>query len=135
MTVIESIIQFLGIYDKESQIGIDKLGSQTVSYSLMKAPQEEIHHFISGTEVHTDYYQLMARLDALSESERIENNAWGQGITEWIREKDAAGEYPVLDGFRCTGIGVSTPLYIEVTDNTSAIYQMTISINYVKEKV
>lgn len=130
MTVVESIIQFLGMYEIESRIGVDKLESQTASYSLMKAPQENVQRFISGMEIHTDYYQLMARLDSLSESERIENNAWGQGIAEWIRKKDDAGEYPVLDGYRCTGIGVSTPFYMEVTDNTSAIYQMTISIKY-----
>lgn len=79
MTVIESIIQFLGMYEIESRIGIDKLESQTASYSLMKAPQENVQHFISGMEIHTDYYQLMARLDAQSEQERIANNAWGTG--------------------------------------------------------
>lgn len=109
MTVIESIIQFLGMYEIESRIGIDKLESQTASYSLMKAPQENVQHFISGMEIHTDYYQLMARLDAQSEQERIANNAWGQGITEWINRKDKEKQYPVLDGYRCTGISVSTP--------------------------
>lgn len=134
MTVIESIIQFLGTYEKEKRIGVDKLESRTVSYSLMKAPKEEVQHFISGMEVHTEYYQLMARLDAASETERIANNAWGQEITEWIRQKNDSGEYPAPDGYRCTGIGVSTPFYMGVTDNSSAIYQMTISVEYVKER-
>ena len=133
MTVIERIIQFLGMYETESRIGVDKLESQTASYSLMKAPQENVQHFISGMEVHTDYYQLMARLDAQSEQERIANNAWGQGITEWIRQKDEAKQYPALDGYRCTGISVSTPFYMGMTDKSSAIYQMTIAIEYVKE--
>lgn len=133
MTVIESIIQFLGMYEIESRIGIDKLESQTASYSLMKAPQENVQHFISGMEIHTDYYQLMARLDAQSEQERIANNAWGQGITEWINRKDKEKQYPVLDGYRCTGISVSTPFYMRVTDISSAVYQMTIAIEYVKE--
>ena len=133
MTVIESIIQFLGMYETESRIGIDKLESQTASYSLMKAPQENVQHFISGMEVHTDYYQLMARLDAQSEQERIANNAWGQGITEWIRQKDEAKQYPALDGYRCTGISVSTPFYMGMTDKSGAVYQMTIAIEYVKE--
>lgn len=71
-----------------------------------------MQHFISGMEIHTDYYQLMARLDAQSEQERIANNAWGQGITEWINRKDKEKQYPVLDGYRCTGISVSTPFYM-----------------------
>lgn len=133
MTVIESIIRFLGDYEKE-RIGVDKLESRAVSYSLMKAPKEEVETYISGTEVHTGFYQLMARLDTLSESERVANNAWGQGITEWIRQKDDRGEYPALDGYRCTGIGVSTPFYMGMADESSAVYQMTIEIKYVKEK-
>ena len=98
----------------------------------MKAPQENVQHFISGMEIHTDYYQLMARLDAKSEQERIANNAWGQGIAEWISQKNREKQYPVLDGYRCTGISVSTPFY-KATDNSNAIYQMTIAIEYVKE--
>ena len=95
MTIIESIVQFLNQYEKE-KIGVDKLGSSTMSYSLMKEPQENVQRFISGLEVHTDYYQLAARRDAASEADRIANNAWGQGIAEWISQREQAGEYPAL---------------------------------------
>lgn len=133
MTIIESIVQFLNQYEKE-KIGVDKLGSSTMSYSLMKEPQENVQRFISGLEVHTDYYQLAARRDAASEADRIANNAWGQGIAEWISQKEQAGEYPALDGYVCAGIGISTPFYFGASDNGSAVYQVTIKIEYRKEK-
>lgn len=44
MTIIESIVQFLNQYEKE-KIGVDKLGSSTMSYSLMKEPQENVQRF------------------------------------------------------------------------------------------
>ena len=50
MTIIESIVQFLNQYEKE-KIGVDKLGSSTMSYSLMKEPQENVQRFISGQPV------------------------------------------------------------------------------------
>lgn len=135
MTVIESIISFLQGYDQEVRIGIDRLESQTVSYSLMKAPQENVERFVSGTEVHTDHYQLMARMDAVSEAERIKNNAWGQDIAEWIYQRSSRGEYPELNGYKCTDFGVSTPFFMGSTpDNASAVYQMTVFVKYVKEK-
>ena len=133
MTIIESIVQFLNQYEKE-KIGVDKLGSSTMSYSLMKEPQEKVQRFISGLEVHTDYYQLAARRDAASEADRIANNAWGQGIAEWISQREQAGEYPALDGYVCTGIGISTPFYFGASDNGSAVSQVTIKIEYRKEK-
>ena len=133
MTIIESIVQFLNQYEKE-KIGVDKLGSSTMSYSLMKEPQENVQRFISGLEVHTDYYQLAARRDAASEADRIANNAWGQGIAEWISQREQAGEYPALDGYVCIGIGISTPFYFGASDNGSAVYQVTIKIEYRKEK-
>lgn len=133
MTILESIVRFLGQYE-ECRIGVEKLESQTTSYSLMKAPQETVQHYISGTEIHTDYYQLMACRDAKSETERIANNAWGQGITEWIRQKSNVNEYPELDGYMCTDIGVSTPFYMGDADTDRAVYQMTVFIKYVKER-
>ena len=133
MTIIESIVQFLNQYEKE-KIGVDKLGSSTMSYSLMKEPQENVQRFISGLEVHTDYYQLAARRDAASEEDRIANNAWGQGIAEWISQKEQAGEYPALDGYVSTVIGISKPFYFGASNNGSAVYQVTIKIEYRKEK-
>ena len=89
MTIIESIVQFLGQYEAD-RIGVEKLTSQSTAYSLMKAPQEHVEKFISGLEIHTDYYELMVRRDATSEAERISNNAWGQGIAEWISPEKSA---------------------------------------------
>lgn len=97
LPAIRSIIQFLGQYEAD-RIGVEKLTSQSTAYSLMKAPQEHVEKFISGLEIHTDYYELVVRRDATSEAERISNNAWGQGIAEWISRKERTGDYPVLDG-------------------------------------
>lgn len=132
MTIIESIIQFLGQYEAD-QIGVEKLGSKSTAYSLTKAPQEHVEKFISGLEIHTDYYELMARRDATSVTERIANHAWGQGIAEWIAQKERTGDYPALDGYVCTGLGISTPFALTSADSSSAIYQMTIKIIYRKE--
>ena len=77
---------------------------------------------------------LAARREAASEAARIANNAWGQGIAEWISQREQAGEYPALDGYVCTGIGISTPFYFGASDNGSAVYQVTIKIEYRKEK-
>ena len=78
MTIIESVIQFLGQYEAD-RIGVEKLASQSTAYSLMKAPQEHVEKFISGMEIHTDYYELMARRDATSEAERLANHGVGAG--------------------------------------------------------
>ena len=132
MTIIESIVQFLGQYEAD-RIGVEKLTSQSTAYSLMKAPQEHVEKFISGLEIHTDYYELMVRRHATSEAERISNNAWGQGIAEWISRKERTGDYPVLDGYVCTGLGISTPFALTSADSNSAVYQMTIKVVYRKE--
>ncbi|MFQ8812360.1 MAG: hypothetical protein ACLR8X_03995 [Gallintestinimicrobium sp.] len=44
MTIIESIVQFLNQYEKE-KIGVDKLGSDTMSYSLMEGAAGECPAF------------------------------------------------------------------------------------------
>lgn len=138
MTISESIIIWLKRFEAEGMekiksIDTDALQSVSASYGLMKAPQENVKKYLSGREVHSDYYQFMARLDSGTNGDRIDNQAWFEGLTKWVSEKSREKDFPVLrEGLHCTGISIASPFYMGSGDNNTAVYQMTISITYQK---
>lgn len=135
MTIGESIVQWLQQCEVEgSHIGsidTDSLKAAGVSYALMKAPQENVKRYLSGKELHTDHYQFLARLNSGTNTDRIDNHAWFEGLTEWVSRKARERDFPELrDGLRCTGISITSPFYAGQGDHNTAIYQLTIAIKY-----
>lgn len=139
MTISQSIIAWLKRFEAEGldrikSVDTDALKAVSASYGLMKAPEENIKKYLSGKEVHTEYYQFAARLDAQENNDRIDNQAWFEGLTDWVRDRDKNKDFPALEaGLSCQGISIKSPFYMGKSDNHTAIYQMAIAIKYEKE--
>lgn len=136
MTVSQAVINWLLTFDSEygkmTGIDTDIIKGTTASYALVKEPVQNKIEDILGNVTCTDYYQLAARLDSQVNSDRIDNVAFLEALTEWIREKDKAKDYPVIEHGTVTveKIEVTTPFYLGKTDGDNSIYQLTIAIKY-----
>ncbi len=136
MTVSQAVINWLLTFDSEygkmTGIDTDIIKGTTASYALVKEPVQNKIEDILGNVTCTDYYQLAARLDSQVNSDRIDNVAFLEALTEWIREKDKAKDYPVIEQGTVTveKIEVTTPFYLGKTDGDNSIYQLTIAIKY-----
>lgn len=134
MTVVEAIVKWL----KEARINkisTDALPGQSVAYGIAKEPVQNVKIFISGRKVYTDYYEFLARLDSKTDTERTNNHAFMEGLSEWIYEQNAKEMYPVLpEHLKCSDISVSTPFHMQRADEDSAVYGFTIKIKYEKER-
>ena len=135
MTVSESIISWLKTFDskKLKKIDTDIQSTDNYSYSLVKEPVQNIKSFLSGKKVYTDHYMIQARLPSQYDTDRINNNGFGEELESWVREQDTKGNYPAIEGAKVTEIGITTPFYIGKTDTNNSVYQMTIAIKYEKE--
>ena len=136
MTVSQAVINWLLTFDSEygkmTGIDTDIIKGTTASYALVKEPVQNKIEDILGNVKCTDYYQLAARLDSQVNSDRIDNVAFLEALTEWIREKDKAKDYPVIEQ-GVEKIEVTTPFYLGKTDGDNSIYQLTIAIKYSKK--
>lgn len=66
---------------------------------------------------------------------RIENNASLDEFSEWIEEKELEEDYPELpEDMTALEIGISDSASITSQEDTSAIYQVTIKLTYLKER-
>lgn len=137
MTVSQAIIKWLKTFRSEDlphmrQIDTDLMHGD-VEYALIKEPVTNVRRFISGAEMHREHYQIMARLASQTNTDCEDNGEWLEALTEWISQKNAAGEYPDLERAEVKRIGISTPFHMGSSGQNESLYQMTIYIEYMKK--
>lgn len=137
MTVSGAIIEWLKTFNPEESWKMEHIDTDfmhgNVDYALIKEPVTNVKKFISGTEIHTDHYQICARLPAQSNTEAVDNDAWMEALTNWIDEKNKNKVFPELQGFIVQQIGVSTAFSAGKNTAGEALYTMTIFIKYMRK--
>lgn len=119
---------------KNEQISM-MLEGDISAYSLYKTPERSEIEFQDGSRQITEYYNLFARKPTQEDDVRIENNASLDEFSEWIEEKELEEDYPELpEGMTALEIGISDSASITSQEDTSAIYQITIKLTYLKER-
>ena len=139
MTVSEAIIKWLKAFDPEEywkmkQIDTEMQSAKVDSYSLIKEPVRNVKTYVSGKKVITDHYTIQARLSSQTNTDRIENNGFGEALEDWVSEQNKAKKFPDIPGAVVQYINVTTPFYLGKTNTNNSIYQLTVAIKYEKEK-
>lgn len=139
MTVSEAIINWLKTFDPEEywkmkQIDTEIQSAKVDSYSLVKEPVRNVKTYISGKKIITDHYMLQARLSSQTNTDRIDNNGFGEALEDWVSEQDKFKNFPEIPDAAVQSISVTTPFYLGKTDTNNSIYQLTVAIKYEKEK-
>ena len=129
MTVSEAVINWLMTFEpgkcsKMKNIHTDMQPAEVDAYSLVKEPIQNVKTFVTGKKVFTDHYMIRARLSSYEDVEMLE---------EWVREQDRNKNFPQIAGYNVKYIRTTTPFHVGRTENNNSLYQMTISIQYMKE--
>lgn len=139
MTISEAVIRWLQAftaeeYRKMEPIDTEIQSSQVDTYSLAKEPARTIKSYITGRKEMTDYFTIQARLSSASNTDRVENNGFGEALERWVSEQNRAGNFPQIPDVTVQEISVTTPFYLGVVNTNDSIYQMTIAVKYEKER-
>lgn len=138
MTIAESLIKWLMEFNEDGKrmekIDVDRQSAEVESYSLIKEPIVNSTTNVIGEETVTAHYTLMARLADNTNSDRIENNAFGEAMETWIEERNDSREYPVISKGKVTEVKVTTPFFVGRTESNNSVYQMTVALKYEKTK-
>lgn len=139
MTVSEAVIWWLKTFEPEEywkmkQVDTEIQSAKVDSYSLVKEPVRNEKRYITGKKVITDHYMLQARLSSQSNTDRIENNGFGEALEDWVSEQNTVKNFPQIPGAIVQDISVTTPFYLGKTDTDNSIYQLTVAIKYEKEE-
>lgn len=138
MTIAESLIKWLLEFNEDGRkmekIDVDRQSAEVESYSLIKEPVINRTTNVLGEETVTAHYTLMARLADNTNTDRIENNAFGEAMEAWIEEKNDRREYPAISRGKVLEVQVTTPFFVGRTETRNSVYQMTVAIKYEKAK-
>lgn len=137
MTIAESLIEWLMEFNEDGKrmerIDVDRQSAEVESYSLIKEPTVNSTKNVLGEETVTVHHTLMARLADQTNTDRIENNGFGEAIEEWIEEKNDRREYPTLTKGNVVEVRVTTPFFVGRTETNNSVYQMTVALKYEKK--
>nr|DAO51662.1 MAG TPA: Minor capsid protein from bacteriophage [Caudoviricetes sp.] len=134
MTISEAISKWLAEYG-EIVIETNHVSDGSDKYGLFKSPQRNIVSHVDYSYEITEYYQLLARLNSLSEDDRKDSDELLEKLTYWADDYPFIYEYPVLDGNRqILNISVTGSPYALSTDSSDTVYQLSIEITYTRER-
>nr|DAS65683.1 MAG TPA: Minor capsid protein from bacteriophage [Bacteriophage sp.] len=134
MTISEAISKWLAEYG-EIVIETNHVSDGSDKYGLFKSPQRNIVSHVDYSYEITEYYQLLARLNSLSEDDRKDSDELLEKLTYWADDYPFIYEYPVLDGNRqILNISVTGSPYPLSTDSSDTVYQLSIEITYTRER-
>lgn len=139
MTVSECIKNWLCGYEKMDigEIATDFVEGDLGSYAILKSPNSTPEEYSDGSRLITEFYQFFARKSTQIDVERIGNQQLLTDLEEWVEQKNFAEDYPdlsVCGRLACQDISISGSATILSQEETNAIYQIIISIQYLKER-
>lgn len=139
MTISESLKKWLNNYSKVEfkTIKTDVIAAEDGSKAIFKSPNKTVKDYVDGSSLITEYYQFYAKRSAMLDEERIDNQQFMADLENWIEDKYLNEDYPDLSEIgklKCTEISVSNSSTITYEEDDTAVYQVTIAIEYLKER-
>lgn len=136
MTIAKYISDFISKHVGDVTIYTNHLGSGADRYGLFKSPTRSLVNKIDGSCEVTEHYQFFARQDGVSEADRKDSDEFLEDLAYWMDDYPYKHEYPSIDGNRVvTNISMTgCPYSLEVDNNNEVVYQISLSITYIRER-
>lgn len=131
-TISEYVTNFLKLYDT-IEIDTNHVQDGSDKYGLFKSPSRDFERHADGSALITEYFQFYAFQSSASEYDRLDSDEWLEKFVYWVDDYPLQYEYPELDGRYVTNIEVGgSPTPFETNDR-GTMYQITLSITYIRE--
>ena len=114
------------------EFDINQLSAQEMMAGLYKQPAVTTEKLIDGTVIVTENYYVLFRRAAKVKADRYENDDFMEAVENWVYEQELAENYPDI-GFDVFEIEATNAFYMLERDSDDAVYQLTISIKFMKE--
>lgn len=134
MTISEYLVSWLKQYES-IEIDTNHVSDGSDKYGLFKSPNRDIKSFISEVYEITEYYQLIARFNSVSELDRKDSDELLENLTYWADDYSINYEYPLLDSNRkVLNIKVTGSPYPISNESDDTLYQILLEITYSRER-
>lgn len=134
MTISKYIRDFISNYVSGISIFTNHLEEGTDKYGLFKSPARDLKKFVDGSYEVTEHYQFFAKQNGVSEADRKDSDEFLEELTYWLDDYSINNSYPPIDGGReITNISMTgSPYLLDVENNNEVVYQIMLSITYMR---
>ncbi|MDO4156240.1 MAG: hypothetical protein Q4D37_05620 [Oscillospiraceae bacterium] len=120
---------------KDTIFGVDKLGADPVGYEIAPlACQPILQKYVDGTTVRQFQFAFASR-EVYDEQQNMQNTAFYEQLQAWLEEQSDKGNFPVLgERKKARELQILSSGYVYDTGDSTAIYQMELSLIYIQRK-
>jgi len=134
MSIITGILGWVkscDLVDDPEYIDVNLLPPEMMALGIYKQPSGTVEPLVDGTKIITDVYYLLFKRPAQLEAERISSDEYLEQIEKWVEAQECEENYPEI-GYRVFGVGITNTAYMMERTDEDAVYQLAISITYMK---
>lgn len=120
---------------KDTVFGVDKLGADPVNYEIAPLScNPVVQKYVDGTTVRQFQFAFASR-EVYDEQQNMQNTAFYEQLQEWLEEQSDRGNLPALgEGKKARELQILSSGYVYDTGDSTAIYQMELSLIYIQRK-
>ena len=140
MSILGILQDYLQEFDGMSiktipEILTDQTEERTGSYALAPSGNGKTTVDIIGNKTFENNYMLLAKEAAADEIDRAENQDFLERFSDWLDERNDAGDLPVLPGkYTAEKLEVSNAMLMDIYEDGTGLYQLQIKLMITKRR-
>ncbi|WP_317853795.1 chloramphenicol resistance protein [Chakrabartyella piscis] len=139
MNTMESVRKFLRTYEPlaNNKLNVDFLPAEESSYSVEAIPTNEVVRTYTDGSTYRQFLCVLCSREAYGSEilQQLENLAFFEDFSEWLREQSLIGNFPDLgEGRSVVSFVASTTGYAMATSETKARYQIQLKMEFIQKR-
>lgn len=120
---------------KDTIFGVDKLGADPVGYEIAPLScNPVVKKYVDGSSIRQFQFAFASR-EVYDEQQNMQNTAFYEQLQDWLEEQADIGNLPALgEGKKARDLQILSSGYVYDTGDSTAIYQMELSLLYIQKK-
>ena len=138
MTLIETVRNYIAtcpLLENNAILGIDKLGSEGIAYTIDSIPCDPvIKKYSDGGQMRQFQFVFASRqYYGMNVIDNLENSGFYEEFVDWIERNNAKGLSNLIDlgeNRKALEIGINSLPYVYDTEENTARYQVQLNLKY-----
>ena len=120
---------------KDTIFGVDKLGADPVGYEIAPLScNPVVKKYVDGSRIRQFQFAFASR-EVYDEQQNMQNTAFYEQLQAWLEKQTDIGNLPALgEGKKARDLQILSSGYVYDTGDSTAIYQMELSLLYIQKK-
>ena len=120
---------------QDTAFQVDMLGADPIEYEIAPLScNPVVKKYVDGSSIRQFQFAFASR-EVYDEQQNMQNTAFYEQLQDWLEEQADIGNLPALgEGKKARDLQILSSGYVYDTGDSTAIYQMELSLLYIQKK-